>query len=476
MKKRLFALHLIFVMLFSVTLYGDEEESYRLKDGEAYMDQTFIYSVEGQEGREILVLCAEMNAPTYDEKKGLMTWIDYKVYSPEDIFGLDAGGHIRSILELAGPHLDSDQVVEELKELTGISELTYDEVVSAMQYGIWFFSDQDFRIPTSSNGEDLYRYFVTLPPSNGEVNQEMPNVSQPEYTVDEEENQILIDFNYSGPSGSNLSHSYSTNIVTNYNGKESIRVEDGVYYVRLTIPRVTMSMDIDFEVTVSGTMPPGQEALVFAPEERGSVQMLVGIGDLGKNRSMRPRTREIRYRSYRLILNDGSEQTITSHREDTIVTLDEINYINPTGKSGFRFDGWLDESGLIVFEGVLMDHDRVLDALYSQIINQEQELPDEDLPTENPEGVDPEGDKSNPGGDEPEGDSNNPGGEDPDGDDSNPDGQEPEEQDLDLDDESIPEDSNPGWMPNTGGVPLLIFVTSGSIALILGVYLRKKPS
>ncbi len=483
MKKRLLVLPLIFLIIFSITVQGDEEERYRLKNGEAYMDQTFVYTIEGQEnGAEIQVLCAEMDAPTYDMKKGLITWIDYKAYSPEFIFGTDAGGHIRAILELAGPHLNQESVVEELKELTGISELTYDEVVSAMQYAIWFYSDEDFRIPTSNNGEDLYRYLVTLPPVDGEETKDMPNVSDLIYTYDEESNQIVIQFHYWGPDGSKLNHTYSKNIVTNYNGRESVSIDNGVYYVTLKIPRVTMSMDIDFEVKVSGQVASEEGAIVFAPDKEGSVQMLVGIGNPKQMYTMRTKTKKIKYRTYRLILNDGQDQTITSHKADTMVSLMEINTINPTGRNGYRFDGWQDESNLIVFEGVLMDRDRVLNALYTKI-KKDEDLPDEQLPENPPNGGDDEPDDEGP---KPDG--GNPDDEGSEPDNSNPDDKEPkpdrdypddsdnkpDDENLDINDEKLPENDNPGWMPSTGGIPLLIFVTSGSIALIIGIYLRKK--
>lgn len=474
MLKRLFALQLVLLMAFSVGVHGDEEDTYNLKDGDAYMDKTFIYEVESSDGQTTaLTICAEKDAPTYDGKKGLITWIDYKAYRPEEIFGESDGKQIRAILELAGPHKDSQLVVEDLKERTGIGALTYDEVVSAMQYAIWFYSDDDFRIPSTSNGEDLYKYFVTLPPEDETVSDSVLRVSDATIVEDKENNDVIIQFNYSSTGGSNLTHSYSKNLVTNYNAVETVTENNGVYYVTLTIPKFSQSMTIDFEVAVKGKIKESTETVVFAPDEKGSVQMVVGIASLKDTKSMKPKSLRIHYRSYRMILKDYDEQTITSHKDGDFVSLSEIQEINPTGREGYTFEGWFDENQLQVMEGILMDSDRVLTAQYDLIVVETPDLPDEETPQEElPNGVEP---------DEPSDEEDvvayDPDDQDPnEGEGTLPDDSNPEDVPDDvvtIEDETLPADETPGWMPSTGGIPLLIFVTTGSVAIIIGLYIRK---
>jgi hypothetical protein len=159
------------------------------------MDKTFVYTIKNvANGNLSKTLCAEKDAPTYDVKKGLMTWVDYKRTSLESLFGIENGAHIRSVMEIAGPHLNQEDVIKWLEERTMLVGLTYDDVVSAAQYAIWFYSDEDFRIPSTTMGEDLYRYFVMLEPTYQPME---TNLIRLNYygVVRDDANQGFINFN-----------------------------------------------------------------------------------------------------------------------------------------------------------------------------------------------------------------------------------------------------------------------------------------
>jgi TQXA domain-containing protein len=133
---------MLFLILNLTSFATIQDDIYHLSEGVEYLDKTFVYEViNTANGNKVLALCAEKEAPTYDAKKGLMTWVDYKSYNLEEIFTDKASKQVRSIIFEVGPHRGKAVVVNEMKETTGLDELTYEEIVSAMQYAIWFYTD-----------------------------------------------------------------------------------------------------------------------------------------------------------------------------------------------------------------------------------------------------------------------------------------------------------------------------------------------
>jgi len=493
MKKSLIFLVVLFTVLMSVSVSGlEDDEIYHLRQGEEHMDKTFVYDVESEDADKVLKgMCAEMKAPTYDSKKGLITWIDYKVYSLEEVFGQEKGGHIRAILNTAGPQLVEEDVVAFLKERTGISKLTYDEVVSAMQYATWYYTDDDFRIPSTSNGEDLYRYFITLPIEREVDAYDVVDLESSDMVKNSKGDKILMQFSYKD-NGANLSHRYSVNLSTVYNAKEEVEKIDGKTVVTLTFPVITESMAIDFDVTIYGTMKEVTDIMVLAPEVKGSLQMLVASNTLKNSVKVQAKKKSFRFRSYRLILDDDGDKSRSSHDEGEFLTVDDLNDINQVGKNGYTFIGWFDESNMIVSEGITMNMDRYLTAVYAKDKDQAVEDVSNSNDSGNPnDGSDPN-DGSNPSDPKDESSLDSPSDTDDvnsidqvsdmDNEINSSDsdvGRQDEFTDEDLPadgpKDDIADEGTPfGWMPKTGGIPLLIFLLVGSLTLIGGGYLRKK--
>lgn len=475
--KRTLSTLLMLIIILNLTSFATiQDDIYHLSDGVEYLDKTFVYEVVNTStGNTVLALCAEKEAPTYDAKKGLMTWVDYRVYYLEEIFDEDVSKQVRAIVDEVGPQREESVVVTEMKETTGLDQLTYEEIVSAMQYAIWFYTDGVLTTPTTENGEALYRLLVTLPPAEDNVEQNVVNITVDSIERREDLGKILMNYHYDSDVPAELSHVYSPNIITTYNAKETVTRENGVTSVKIEVPIISHDMTIDFDVTVKGTLETAGVVTAFAPDERGESQMLVGFNQLENTIAVRNGSRKLAYKAYRLILEDEDDVTRNGFTDQTFVTLAEINDLNQVGREGKKFLGWFDENGIIVTNGVVMDRNRKLHAVYES--NTPATVPDETIPEGN-----------NPGG-------NTPGGNNPDT--NTPDTNTPTETVVVVEDPKVPEQSTPelpnepdeeipfteeetpeevpfGWIPKTGGVPLLIFLVLGSVTLCVGVILRRR--
>jgi len=506
-KKRFLRIvaFIVLTFLFSVTMMGRISDAvFHLVSGKEYMDKTFVYTIEDIQSLEkSMVMCAEKNAPTYDAKKGLMTWVDYTSYQLEEIFTNEASKHIRAILMEAGPQKDPDQVVNHLRETLGMTSLTYDEVVSAMQYAIWFYSDNDFRIPSTSNGEDLYRHFVSLEGKTSEFKTDFVQVVVDEIKRNNEKQVIIVKYHYSGNDKASLKHAYSKDLFSLYKAKESISNSEGTTYVTLTMPITANELKINFDISVTGTLKEATQMAAFVPEKRGSAQILVGYLRQSNRLYVDEKKAQVNYQAYELILNDDGEQVKRGFTDGTVVTLEMIESLNPTGKNGYIFDGWFEENRKMTTE-VIMNKNRRLDSQYHKDTSPGGEtpggnIPDENVPgnnspgggtptgntpgdstpgSNNPNGNTPEG--STPNGNTPEGSTpngNTPGNNTPDG--GTPGGDNPEEL---IEDPEIPEDvpaklppiftKLTEW-PKTGGIPLIMFLVFGTISISIGILFRR---
>lgn len=484
-KRTLVTFLMLFLVLNLTSFATIQDDIYHLSDGVEYLDKTFVYEVVNTaNGNTVLALCAEKDAPTYDAKKGLMTWVDYRVYNLEEIFDEDVSKQVRAIIDEVGPQREETVVVTEMKETTGLDQLTYAEIVSAMQYAIWYYTDGVLTIPSTENGEALYRLLVTLPPAETEVITDVVNINVEPAQRREDLGLIIIEYNYNSNVPAELAHVYSKNIVTTYNAKEFVTKEDGVTSVRIEIPIITEDMTVDFEVTVKGTLETAGVVTAFAPDERGESQMLVGYNQLENTVTVSNGSSKLAYKAYRLVLIDEEDVTRNGYTDGSFVTLSEINELNQVGRDGKTFVGWFDENDIVVTSGVVMDRNRELHAVYESDEPTDTATPDSDNPdSETPDSDNP--DESTP-------DSNNPDDNTPDG--NNPDGNTPDGTDGDLPDETTPEQLTPvvpdgpdedlpeeetpedgtGWIPNTGGIPLLIFFVLGSVSLSIGILLRRR--
>ena len=484
-KRTLSTLLMLFLLLNLTSFATIQDDIYHLSDGVEYLDKTFVYEViNTSTGNKVLALCAEKDAPTYDAKKGLMTWVDYRVYNIEEIFDKDVSKQVRAIIDEVGPQREESVVVTEMKETTGLDELTYEEIVSAMQYAIWYYTDGVLTTPTTENGEALYRLLVTLPPAENKYETQVVNINVEPAQRREDLGIIIIEYNYDSNVPTELAHVYSKNIVTTYNAKEIVTKENGVTSVRIEIPIITEDMAIDFDVTVKGTLDTVGMVTVFAPDERGESQMLVGYNQLENTVKVSNGSQKLAYKAHRLVLKDEEDVTRNGYTDGSFVTLSEINDLNQVGRDGKTFIGWFDENDIVITSGVVMDRNRELHAVYESE-DTTTSVPNTDQGT--PEGNTPDGgtpDNDTPdGADTPDGgtpDNTTPEGKTPDGTTNIPEESTPEKltpEEPDQPDEDIPEEDTPegtGWIPKTGGIPLLIFLVLGSVSLSVGILLRRR--
>lgn len=465
----------ICVCLGSYAAYGIiSQRIFHLVSGTEYMDKTFIYSIKDTVTSNLTrVVCAEKDAPTYDTKKGLMTWVDYKSYQLEEIFDTNTSRHIRAILTEAGPEKDRDQVVTRLKETLGMVDLTYDEVISAMQYAIWYYSDNDFRIPSTSNGEDLYKHFVSLEGVSSNLSTDFISISVD--SVERKSKDIVIQYHYSGNSKVNIEPSYSMDIKSIYKAKETIKLDGDRTSVILEIPITANELKIDFDIIVGGTIKEANQYAAFVPDERGSAQILVGYLKQEDLIAADSKRASVHYQAYELTLNDDGDIVKKGFSEGTTVTIDMINELNPTGKQGYTFDGWY-EGSTQVTKQIIMNKNRRLDAKYSS-------SPSTPGNGGNPGGGGTPGTGDNPSGGGTPGTGDNPGGGGTPGTGDNPSGNDTPTVAKDPD-EPIPDDPVPqdvpslittitSW-PKTGGVPLLVFMVCGSISISIGILMKRQ--
>lgn len=466
LMKRTLVIGSIFMFLLSITSYAFIEGGFfNLSRGVEYIDKTFVYEmINHQTNESVYTLCAQKDAPTYDSKKGLMTWVDYSVYQLEEQFTVSASGHIRAILEVAGPQLNQEDVVNKLKATTGIEELTYEEVVSAMQYAIWYYTDNDFTIPSTSNGEDLYRYFVTLPEVPNSFEDDVVQIFTDKVERDKQSEKIIIEFHYTGLKKANIQHSYSKDIIEVYGAVENIVYDGNRTNVSLEIPIVEEEFEINFQVTVKGTLKTFQQALAFAPEVDKSAQKQVGVKPI-KSFAVVPKSAAFSYLSYQLTLDDDGDVTKNGFRSGTYISINEMNELNQVGKDGYKFIGWFNEDNVVVTEGVTMNRNRYLHAVYEMNESRDKDSSSkEETPVEEDSTKDRTSNKEDvPKDSEEETNLDNP--------------DIPSGLDKPDDTENIPDGKLPfditGFIPKTGGVPLLIFMVAGSVTLSIGILLKR---
>jgi len=458
-KRILSTLVMLFLILNLTSFATIQDDIYHLSKGVEYLDKTFVYEViNTSNGNKVLALCAEKEAPTYDVKKGLMTWVDYKVYNLEEIFDDNISKQVRAIIDKVGPQREMTVVVNEMKEATGLDELTYEEVVSAMQYAIWFYTDGVLTRPTTENGEALYRLLVTLPPAETKLKTDVVNIMVDLVQRRDDLGVITIDYHYNSDIPAELAHVYSKNILITYNAKETVTHSNGVTSVKIEVPIITEDMTVDFDVIVKGTLEMAGVVTAFAPDERGESQILVGFNQLSNTIAVSKSSQRLVYKAYRLVLKDEDDVTRKGYTEGSFVTLSDINELNQVGRDGKRFIGWFDENNIVVTSGVVMDRNRELHAVYES-----------DALVSIPDPVAPDGNTPNqitmlPDPEIPEK--------------LTPEEPTPEEptipEEILIPEEDTPEDVPFGWIPKTGGIPILIFVVLASVSISSGVILRRK--
>ena len=459
------------------SVWADEVPHYTLYGATEYMDGTYVFLLDDMKTQ---VVCGEYNVPTFDPKHGLIDWIDLYETTLETIYETDRAEHIRAIVNFAGLQHDEEQIVNLIEERLGIMDVTYEQWVSAMQYALWYYSDDLTRVPSSENGEDIYRYLISLPPVPYEPIADAIHLEQP-VVIDEEENLIEVNYEYWSEDPGTVSHFYDIDIASIYGARENVLEEEGHTVVTLTIPIKNVET-IEFTVYVDGTTLKQPDVYAYVPQIRGTLQAMIGYMALEK-------------------------EVPLTHKQQNFI-YESTNSEESTGPGG----------------GTNPDEDTNPD---------DNDNPDDGTNpggSDNPDGGTNPGGNDNPGDDTDPSDNSNPdNGTDPENHDNpeidhnGPDGiDEPEGGDLieeilpddipegipsldpfdedglpsdpEIDDDSIPqaspELSSSGhpvdlgdegtihYMINrfvqSGGVPFIIFMFMGIVALGLGTYLRQK--
>lgn len=513
--KKGFATASIVMVLLALTIVSVgaaiQSHTYRLKDSTEYMDKTYVFRLERQEDNSYVNgFCAEYSAPTFDGKRGLIDWVDFRVYPLEDKFDNEKAGRIRSIMTKAGPHLEPTELVTDLQESLGIMDVEYEQVVSAVQYAVWYYTDELMIVPSSENGYDIYKYLISLPPSYSDANTDLIRLNMMNRALNPQTQKLVFEYQYdSSGQDTQTGHQYSKDIVAVYGAVESIIKQNDITTVTITIPVTSTDVAIDFDVTVNGSRSSYGDVYAYAPDEQGSVQAMVAYASYDTFSQLDTKNLDLTYTAHGLRVDNDGRTVIQSYEEGQTVGLSEIEELNPSGKSGFTFAGWYyyGTDTQVMNNGVYMDGPKHIVARYSRTTD-----PDDNNGGGNPDDNDPDG--NNPDDNDPDG--NNPDDNEPDEtidddtipesnpddpfglnpDDSSPndpvnpsDGDEP----VDIPDEdtpkSVPEDFEPPYAPEgykgdselfyyinrfaeSGGVPFLIFFLLGVLALLIGFLIK----
>lgn len=521
--QRGFGLALLLCLLSVVTITAMagtlSSHTYRLVDSTEYMDKTYVFTLQNQQVEtSVQAFCAEYAAPTFDAKRGLIDWIDYNVYELEQVFDYDIAGRIRSIMSTAGPQIEQEVAIDYFQDHLGIMNVSYEDIVSAVQYSVWYYTDDLMIVPSSENGYDIYKHLITLPPTSTVQPTDLIRLTPIQIVENYNGDQVTMVYQYdtSGYSAE-VAHRYNIDIKTQFNAVEEVtKTNSGLRTVSLTFPLLEDDVAIEFDVIVEGRRRLTSDIYSFTPEDRGTLQSMVGFTRLDESIGLDSKHHSFQYVKHGLTIeNDGLivNESFVSGRQ---VGMSEIENLNPSGKIQHTFDGWYHKSGgKMNADGVFMDGPQHITAKYSPVSGSG---------SESGGGSNPDGGSDPDGGNNPDGGSN-PDGSDPDQSTEDP-SDDPEQPDTDIiadehipegiidnpfkidpdepvkgvgeleviDDPDIPlvspEIMNPPYGPEgfegegeffyyinrfaeTGGVPFVIFFLLGVLALGLGAYLSQ---
>lgn len=482
---------LLFCSVISVmtgVMAAETSYTYRLNESTEYMDKTYVFTlVDQQVGTEVSAFCAEYSAPTFDTKRGLIDWVDYRAYGLEEIYEAETAGRIRAIMSTAGPHLEALEVISYFENRLGIMDVTYEEVVSAVQYAVWYFTDELMIVPSSENGYDMYKHLISLPPTSSVQATDLIRYTPVHMTAVSSGKIIEIVFQYdvSGYSGANARHSFTKDIEMLYGAKVDVDKSDaGLTTVTLQIPLDSPDEHFDFDVIIEGSRPMSGDVYAFSPDVRGEVQSMVGYTRRNSTVGLDTKSYNYTYTTYGLTIENDGKTVTNGFHSGSYVSISDIENLNPSGKIKHSFDGWFYKSGSKVESvGVVMDGPKHVVAEYSSIGSTDPDggdqpdsgdtdiIADDDIP----EGIIDNPFDPNP--DHPADPNNGP--------------NEP----VIIEDPGIPQVSpevmEPPYGPDgfdgegdffyyisrfvdSGGVPFVIFFLLGILALLIGMYLRQQ--
>lgn len=489
---------LILMSTLGATSVKASIQAYRLVSSTEYMDNTYTFTLDPQ--GQLKVICGEYAAPTFDPKYGLIDWVDLYEQDLELVYGQEIAGKIRAIISVAGPHIKESWLVTYFSERLGIEEVTYEEIMSACQYAIWYYTDQVTKVPTSENGEDVYKYLIALTgvtqPAEDEITLRGPK-------IESNENELVVTFSYHTQGPSRLEEMYSIDPMIYGGLKRSKAITNG-QEVTWTFPKSSNNMKIDFTIYVDGEGLFVPKVKAYAPAVKGTLQTMVGYQVTGDHEALDHKKIEILYKRHELIIENQDHLIKGGYDQGLLLAKEWIETKSRPLKEGFDFTGWVyAANNKPVSFPLIMDGPKHIKATYK--IN-----PQEPGPGQDPNVTDQGNNSDLPGGSDP----NSP-------DLPNPDGGEDGEADLEMDlpddptpeglpdgqvgspdqpmnPESLPDDplpeSNPELKGNlkvndlsghgpiryyfnrlakSGGIPFIIFMLFGLSALALGAYIRR---
>lgn len=251
---------------FDYTYIGVEKQGD--KDGEF---QTAIMKVKDSSNNIYNVYCIDKSSTVQDNHKySLENVSDANYYSTEN------ANKIRNIVLNSYPFI----TLENLKTMTGITNLTEKQAIAGAQAAIWNYSNNATQTQVIGNAKTLFDWYLRLPGkliiktpvANIDLNQETTIVNN-KYEV-----QISYKANQKNEDGSDiaLNYKFDKDIKTIYGATVEDVGKDANGYNVVKISNLSKSATFNFEV--NGTQKLSKDAYFYMPEEGNRpVQSLVGV-------------------------------------------------------------------------------------------------------------------------------------------------------------------------------------------------------